>query len=81
MAVPVVVFPWTEYPMGHLKRCVITITSLSSLHAVMQREYERLVKTCENDKVKLPTKRQLEKKAAQMLKLETQPMTEVRANT
>lgn len=47
----------------------------------MQREYERLVKTCENDKVKLPTKRQLEKKAAQMLKLETQPMTEVRANT
>ncbi|KAI0719836.1 plus-3-domain-containing protein [Cerioporus squamosus] len=40
------------------------------------KEFERLVKSCENDKVKLPTKRQLEKKAAQMQRLATQPMTE-----
>ncbi|KAI0327490.1 plus-3-domain-containing protein [Cubamyces sp. BRFM 1775] len=41
-----------------------------------QKEFERLVKSCEADKVKLPTKRQLEKKAAQMHKLVTQPKTE-----
>ncbi|RPD61736.1 plus-3-domain-containing protein [Lentinus tigrinus ALCF2SS1-7] len=40
------------------------------------KEFERLVKACENDKVKLPSKRQLEKKAAQMQRLATQPMTE-----
>lgn len=44
---------------------------------VVQKEFERLVKTCETDKVKLPTKRQLEKKAAQLHKFATQPMTEV----
>ncbi|KAI0752664.1 plus-3-domain-containing protein [Daedaleopsis nitida] len=40
------------------------------------KEFERLTKTCETDKVKLPTKRQLEKKAAQLHKFATQPMTE-----
>ncbi|CDO72114.1 hypothetical protein BN946_scf184962.g57 [Trametes cinnabarina] len=42
-----------------------------------QREFERLVKSCEADKVKLPNKRQVEKKAAQLYKFATQPMTEV----
>ncbi|KAI0767480.1 plus-3-domain-containing protein [Fomes fomentarius] len=41
-----------------------------------QREFDRLVKTCENEKVKLPTKRQLEKKAAQLKKFIDAPMTE-----
>ncbi|PSR75690.1 hypothetical protein PHLCEN_2v8981 [Hermanssonia centrifuga] len=42
-----------------------------------EREFHRLVKVCEYEKVKLPSKRQLEKKAAQMTKFATQPMTEV----
>ncbi|KAL7284626.1 hypothetical protein ACG7TL_001922 [Trametes sanguinea] len=42
-----------------------------------QKEFDRLVKSCEADKVKLPTKRQVEKKAAQLHKYATQPMTEV----
>ncbi|KAI9056399.1 plus-3-domain-containing protein [Trametes sanguinea] len=41
-----------------------------------QKEFDRLVKSCEADKVKLPTKRQIEKKAAQLHKYATQPMTE-----
>ncbi|OSD00428.1 plus-3-domain-containing protein [Trametes coccinea BRFM310] len=41
-----------------------------------QKEFDRLVKSCEADKVKLPTKRQVEKKAAQLHKYATQPMTE-----
>ncbi|KAI0827453.1 plus-3-domain-containing protein [Trametes gibbosa] len=41
-----------------------------------QKEFERLVKVCEVEKVKLPTKRQLEKKVAQLEKLANQPMTE-----
>ncbi|KAM5545964.1 hypothetical protein V8D89_000090 [Ganoderma adspersum] len=40
------------------------------------KEFERLQKTCETEKVKLPTKRQLEKKTAQLHKLANQPMTE-----
>ena len=42
-----------------------------------QTEYDRLVRMCEADKVILPNKRQVEKKAAHMVKLVTQPMTEV----
>ncbi|KAI0772759.1 plus-3-domain-containing protein [Trametes elegans] len=41
-----------------------------------QKEFDRLVKVCEVEKVKLPTKRQLEKKAAQLQRLANQPMTE-----
>ena len=41
------------------------------------REYDRLIRVCELDNLKLPTKRQLEKKAEQMHKLVSQPMTEV----
>ncbi|KAG0703565.1 hypothetical protein DFH29DRAFT_916098 [Suillus ampliporus] len=41
-----------------------------------QREFERLGKVCFADDVKLPSKRTLEKKAAQMSKLIVQPMTE-----
>ncbi|KAG2095677.1 uncharacterized protein F5147DRAFT_717768 [Suillus discolor] len=41
-----------------------------------QREFERLGKVCLADDVKLPSKRTLEKKVAQMSKLITQPMTE-----
>ncbi|KAL4076824.1 hypothetical protein V8B97DRAFT_1504104 [Scleroderma yunnanense] len=40
------------------------------------KEFERLSKTCMVDDVKLPSKRQLEKKAAQLEKLITQPFTE-----
>ncbi|KAI1792802.1 plus-3-domain-containing protein [Ganoderma leucocontextum] len=40
------------------------------------KEFERLQKTCETEKVKLPAKRQLEKKVAQLQKLANQPMTE-----
>ena len=47
---------------------------------VTQKEFERLQKTCETEKVKLPTKRQLEKKAAQLQKLGNQPMTEVHSH-
>ncbi|KAG1872962.1 hypothetical protein DFJ58DRAFT_760541 [Suillus subalutaceus] len=41
-----------------------------------QREFERLGKVCLADDVKLPSKRVLEKKVAQMSKLITQPVTE-----
>ncbi|KAG1737572.1 uncharacterized protein EDB91DRAFT_1140758 [Suillus paluster] len=41
-----------------------------------QREFDRLGKVCFADDVKLPSKRALEKKAVQMSKLLTQPMTE-----
>ncbi|KAF8128663.1 hypothetical protein EV363DRAFT_1340278 [Boletus edulis] len=40
------------------------------------KEFDRLSKTCAADDVRLPSKRQLEKKAAQLHKLVTQPMTE-----
>jgi len=42
----------------------------------LEKEFERLVKTCSNEDVSLPTKRTAEKKVAQMQKLVTQPMTE-----
>lgn len=42
-----------------------------------QKEFERLVKVCSAEDVKLPTKRELEKKIAEIKKLEHQPMTEV----
>ncbi|KAK7683685.1 hypothetical protein QCA50_013061 [Cerrena zonata] len=41
-----------------------------------EREYDRLVRVYEAEKLKVPTKRQLEKKAEQLHKLSTQPMTE-----
>ncbi|KAF9238923.1 hypothetical protein BU15DRAFT_88171 [Melanogaster broomeanus] len=40
------------------------------------KEFDRLSKTCAADDVRLPSKRQLEKKAAQLAKLSTQIMTE-----
>lgn len=40
------------------------------------KEFERLVKVCAVDDVKLPSKRQVEKKVAQLEKLSTQPYTE-----
>ncbi|KAI0315298.1 hypothetical protein OF83DRAFT_365195 [Amylostereum chailletii] len=43
---------------------------------VTQREFDRLVKVCETDHVKLPTKSAVEKKRTQMTKLENQIMTE-----
>ncbi|KAG6915157.1 hypothetical protein DXG01_012974 [Tephrocybe rancida] len=41
-----------------------------------QKEFERLVRVCNNEDVKLPTKRILEKKVADMRKLVEQPITE-----
>ncbi|KAF9485624.1 hypothetical protein BDN70DRAFT_870921 [Pholiota conissans] len=40
------------------------------------KEYDRLVKVCATEDVKLPTKQALDKKVAQMQKLVSQPMTE-----
>ncbi|KAI6002167.1 hypothetical protein EDD15DRAFT_1591562 [Pisolithus albus] len=45
-------------------------------NAKLDAEFERLVKVCAVDDVKLPSKRQVEKKAAQLEKLSTQPFTE-----
>ncbi|TFK52972.1 plus-3-domain-containing protein [Heliocybe sulcata] len=42
----------------------------------MPHEFERLLSACEAEKWKLPTKRQLQKKAEQLQKLAAQPMTE-----
>ncbi|KAI0767469.1 hypothetical protein C8Q74DRAFT_1280574 [Fomes fomentarius] len=44
---------------------------------VVQREFDRWVKTCEDKKVKLLTKWQLEKKAAQLRYSIDAPMTKV----
>ena len=44
---------------------------------IVQREYDRLVRVCQGDNVKLPTKRQVEKKAAQLHKFMDSPVTEV----
>ncbi|KAI0061235.1 hypothetical protein BV25DRAFT_1917187 [Artomyces pyxidatus] len=41
-----------------------------------QREFERIIRVCQDQNVKLPTKRQIEKKAAQIAKLVSQPFTE-----
>ncbi|KZT28301.1 plus-3-domain-containing protein [Neolentinus lepideus HHB14362 ss-1] len=48
----------------------------TSNSAFMPHEFERLLKTCEADKWKLPTKRQLQKKIEQLAKLPAQPKTE-----
>ncbi|KAG9307983.1 hypothetical protein JVU11DRAFT_12121 [Chiua virens] len=40
------------------------------------KEFDRLGKACTVDEIRLPSKRQLEKKAGQLHKLATQPMTE-----
>lgn len=42
----------------------------------LPKEFDRLVKTCNNEDVCLPTKKELEAKAVQMARLPTQPMTE-----
>ncbi len=72
---------WIRSPMESLIKCVALGSNNSCIcaHCVVQREFDRLVKTCENEKVKLPTKRQLEKKAAQLKKFIDAPMTEVRS--
>jgi RNA polymerase-associated protein RTF1 len=44
---------------------------------MVQKEYERLVKVCKAEDVKLPTKQALERKVADMKRLIDQPMTEV----
>ena len=54
--------------------------SFPSNQVPVQTEFERLIKVCEVEKVQLPTKRQLEKKVAQLQKLAEQPMTEVRSS-
>jgi len=41
-----------------------------------EREFDRLVKCADHDKIKLPTKKQLEKKTTEMAKLTGQPVTE-----
>jgi RNA polymerase-associated protein RTF1 len=57
-------------------RCAISYTFLDT-HAVLQKEFDRVVKVWQNDSIKLPTKRHIEQKVAQMVKLTTMPMTEV----
>lgn len=42
-----------------------------------QKEFERWKNTCESEEVKLPTKRDLDHKYAQLRKLPSQPITEV----
>ncbi|KAF5384178.1 hypothetical protein D9615_003169 [Tricholomella constricta] len=42
----------------------------------LPKEFDRLVKTCSHEEVKLPTKLVLEKKAAEMTRLINQPITE-----
>jgi hypothetical protein len=42
-----------------------------------QKEFERVQKVWQTEGVKLPSKRSLEKKSQELLKLTTQPMTEV----
>lgn len=44
-----------------------------------QKEFTRIVRVYEADKLKLPSKRQVEKKAAHITKLSSQALTEVRA--
>ncbi|KAH6910707.1 hypothetical protein BKA70DRAFT_1271306 [Coprinopsis sp. MPI-PUGE-AT-0042] len=41
-----------------------------------QGEFERLTQTCQKEKVKLPTKKELQTKSEEMRKLQTQPMTD-----
>lgn len=43
----------------------------------IQAEYDRLVKSCQADGVRLPTTSSLEKKYADRKKLESQPVTDV----
>jgi len=54
---------------------VFTMDKVSN-GAFVDKEFERFKTTLINEKVKLPTKKQLERKVAQMEKLVTQPMTE-----
>ncbi|KAG6853749.1 hypothetical protein C0991_001765 [Blastosporella zonata] len=42
----------------------------------LQKEFERLVRVCNNEDVKIPTKQALEKKVGEMQKLVNQPITE-----
>lgn len=50
---------------------------LSDVFINHQKEYTRIVRVYESDKLKLPSKRQCEKKAAQIAKLCAQALTEV----
>jgi len=64
--------------MPHLHRFVFQVTNGPCIRFIsLQKEFDRLGKVCFADEVKLPSKRALEAKAAQMSKLITQPMTEV----
>lgn len=56
----------------------IHIVHLPTADVLRQKEFDRLVKTCEVDLVRLPSKKDLERKKAQISKLSTQTMTEVR---
>jgi RNA polymerase-associated protein RTF1 len=57
-------------------RCVTSYTLLD-MHAVLQKEFDRVVRVWQSDSIKLPTKRHIEQKIAQRVKLMTMPMTEV----
>lgn len=46
-------------------------------HLWLQGEFEWLIKSSERDKVKLPTKKELNKKVEEMTKLSTAIITEV----
>lgn len=56
--------------------CGVTCIS-ETLLTFLQKEFERLVRVCAKEEVKLPTKRELEKKRAQLDRLVAQPVTEV----
>ena len=56
--------------------CFVSYFEVNDLF-FFQKEFERLVKVCTHEDVKLPTKKQLETKAAQLIKITTQPITEV----
>lgn len=55
----------------------VSFFPLSDVFINYQKEYTRIVRVYESDKLKLPSKRQCEKKAAQIAKLCAQALTEV----
>jgi len=63
--------------MAHFFPSVLFPSFRPTIQYFSQREFERLTKVCSHEDVKLPTKKQLETKAAQMIKIPTQPITEV----
>ena len=68
---------WIKCQTADFFPSVLFLTSRLTIQLSSQREFERLIKVCTHEDVKLPTKKQLETKAAQLIKIATQPMTEV----